>query len=59
MRVNAELTQAEVANRIGINVSTIISWENSRTYPTVPALKALCELYGCTMDDIFLPQKLS
>jgi DNA-binding XRE family transcriptional regulator len=59
MRVNAGLTQAEVANRVKINVATLISWENSRTYPTVEKLKELCKLYGCTIDDIFLPQKLS
>lgn len=59
MRVNAGLTQAEVANRVKINVATLISWENSKTYPTVEKLKELCNLYGCAIDDIFLPQKLS
>lgn len=57
MRVNAGLTQAEVANRVKINVATLISWENSKTYPTVEKLKELCKLYGCTIDDIFFTTK--
>lgn len=54
MRVNSGLTQVEVAKRVNINVSTLIKWEKSKSYPTVEKLKSLCDIYGCTFDDIFL-----
>ncbi len=59
MRVNAELTQAEAAKKVGVSKVTINSWENNKTYPNVVQLKKLCELYGCSVDDIFLPSVLT
>ncbi len=41
-RVNAELTQAQVAKSIGINVSTLIKWANRRTFPKSYRSKSLC-----------------
>lgn len=53
-RVNANLKQSEVAEEIGVNVTTIIKWEQGKTAPKSDQLKKLCVLYGCSMDDIFL-----
>lgn len=63
-RINAGLTQAEVRERLserGYNtaISTIVSWESERTFPTVPIFKALCEIYSCEMNDIFVPETLT
>lgn len=58
-RVNTGLTQETVCKDLGgIAKSTLINWEMMRTYPTVPQLKRLCELYNCKMDDIFVPETL-
>lgn len=62
-RVNARLTQAEVCKRLkdmgfATAQSTLVSWEQERTFPTVPIFKALCEIYECDMDDIFVPETL-
>ena len=57
MRVNAKLNQKEVAKTIGIAPNTLVSWENNYTAPDAIQLSKLCCLYGCKMDDIFLPEK--
>ena len=56
-RVNANLTQSEAAERIGVNRSTLINWENARSYPTIPQIKKIEEVYHCSYDDIFFDYK--
>lgn len=56
-RVNAELRQSEVAELMGTNVDRIKYLESKEgsariTYET---LLAMCAIYHCTPDDIFLP----
>lgn len=58
-RVNAELTQAQVAKSIGISESTLIKWENRRTFPRSYQLEALCNLYRVPVDCISLTKKSS
>lgn len=58
-RVNAKLTQKQVCDVLGVAVSTLIRWEQDETFPTAPQLKKLCEMYGCSMDDIFIPETLT
>ena len=63
-RVNAQLTQGDVCDalrRRGFSTakSTLISWESETTFPPVPIFKALCEIYGCNMNDIFVPETLT
>ena len=48
-----------VSKRLHRGKQTISSWETGKTEPKASELEALCELYGVTMDDIFLPQKLT
>lgn len=59
MRVNANLNQKQVAKELGIAPVTLISWEAHKTFPSVIQLNQLCKLYSCTIDDIFLPDKLA
>lgn len=54
-RVNAGFTQEQVAEKMGLNRSTIISWEKGRKVLKIWELDALCRIYGLTRDDIFLP----
>lgn len=55
-RVNANLTQQELAEAVGVTTQTINSWENGRREPKVSQAKALCETLGVRMDDIFFPR---
>lgn len=59
MRVNANYTQREAAKKLSVSDVTLISWETGKTAPTVKQLYNLCDLYGCTLDDIFLPCELA
>ena len=54
-RVNAKLSQREVAEAMKVNVGTISNWENGKTSLSAEQFKNLCELYKCPMDIIFLP----
>ena len=56
-RVNANLTQAQVATEIGVDKCTISKWECGKTAPKASQFIALCQLYSCQMDDIFLSTK--
>lgn len=52
-RVNAGLTQAEVADTLNISVGTLKNWESGKSFPKPPQINALCELYGVSYDNIF------
>ena len=59
-RVNAEMSQREAAERIGVDVSTVLKWEKGKTSPKALQLQKLCEVYGVdSVDSLFLQQKSS
>lgn len=55
-RVNAGLTQLEVAKKLRKNKQTIVNWEMGRSLPDVANFTALCSLYGADGNEIFLPK---
>ena len=59
LRVNAEMTQKEASEKLGVTQKTLQNWEEYRTSPTGAQLSRLADLYGCTLDDIFLPKILA
>lgn len=54
-RVNANLTQAEIARKMQISKQTIVNWENGKVIPKPAQLRMFCELCGISVDYIFLP----
>lgn len=55
-RVNAGLTQKEVAEKLNISNKTVCSWETGATTPNALQVETLCALYNVTYDHlIFLP----
>ena len=59
-RVNAGLSQDEVASLLQISNKTLSNWENGDTFPSAKRIESLCELYGVSYDDInFLPKKFA
>lgn len=55
-RVNAGLTQEEVARKVKKSKNTIVNYENGKSSPDMVTGQALAKLYGCSVDDlIFLP----
>lgn len=56
-RVNAGLTQDEVARELCISKSTIVNYEKYRTIPDIETAQKMARLYGVSVNDlIFLPK---
>ena len=56
-RVNAGLTQEEVAKALKVGKQTICSWEKGSSEPKMSQSRQLSELYNMPLDYIFLPSK--
>lgn len=54
-RVNANLTQTDLANELGVCKDTVKNWEMGRTSPTSAQLQRISEITGIPMSFIFLP----
>lgn len=51
-RVNAGLTQRDVAKAMNVSQNTIINWEKYVSTPTINQARALAELYKIPVDAI-------
>ena len=49
-RINANLTIAEAADKIGVGISTIKNWEAKKTFPNQPMIDKICEVYAVPYD---------
>lgn len=56
-RVNAELTQEDVAREIHVSKNTVINWEKGKVTPSFVVMQALSSLYKIPIDNIFLPNE--
>ena len=56
-RVNAGLTQSEVASALHVGKNTIVNWEKGVTEPSITQAKKLEEIYNMPLDYIFLPMR--
>ena len=54
-RVNAGLTQNEVAKVMGVSNVTISNWEKGKKYPTLIQAYNLAKIYGVTLNDFIIP----
>lgn len=52
LRTQKELTQAELADKVGVNRSMIAQYERGSKQPTLSMAKELCIALDCTLDDI-------
>lgn len=56
-RVNKNLTQAEAAKMLGISTETLSNYERGKSYPDVPIIKRMEDLYGLPYSElIFCPE---
>lgn len=51
-RVNKNMTQAEAAKALGIAVDTIRQYEAGNTFPDVPMIRKIEDLYSVSYNDI-------
>lgn len=48
-----KMTQEELAEKIQVSRQTISKWEMDMAYPEIDKVMMLCELFYCTMDNLF------
>lgn len=58
-RINAQMKQVDAAKQIGVSRAALISWETGKTSPKIENVIKLCQLYGVSTEDIFLPSKFA
>ena len=51
-RVNKEMTQIEAAEKLGIAVDTLRQYESGKTFPDVPMIRKIEDLYCVSYNDI-------
>lgn len=51
-RINLNLKQEDAAKMLGITQDTLSNWENGKTFPNVPQIKRIEELYGLPYSEI-------
>ena len=51
-REKHNLTQKELARKLKMSQSVIHFYECCGTYPTLPVLEAMADLYECTLDEL-------
>lgn len=56
-RVNAGLTQIDVAKAMNVGKQTIVNWEKGKSEPKMSQCRELSALYEIPLDNIFLPCK--
>ena len=55
-RVNAGLTQKEIAKRLGVSPVTYWKWESGQVEPRLSKYQQFCEVCGLRTEDIFMPK---
>ena len=50
LRQESQLTQAQLAERLGVSYQAVSRWENETTYPDIELLPAIAALFGVTVD---------
>lgn len=55
-RVNAGLTQKEIAKLLGVAPVTYWKWETGRVEPRFSQYQQICKVCGVENEDIFIPK---
>ncbi|WP_275006304.1 helix-turn-helix transcriptional regulator [Promicromonospora iranensis] len=56
-RLEREWTQADLATALGVSRQTVISIERGRFDPSLPLAFLIARIFGCTIEDIFTPDR--
>lgn len=54
-RVNAGLTQDDVAEKLHVSKQTVVNWEKGKSTPNFATLNELARLYNIPLENIRLP----
>ena len=56
-RVNSNLTQQDLAEKMGVSRSTVIDWESGKREMKTAYFYLFCRITGFSEDDILLPNR--
>lgn len=51
-RTKAGLSQAAVAEKLGVSAAAVCQWETGKTMPDSRKLPQIAELFDCTVDEL-------
>lgn len=51
-RLREDMTQSELAKKMGVSRTAISSWEIGRTEPSIGDIEKLSEIFGCLKTDL-------
>ena len=54
LRSERNLTQERLAMLLGVSRQSISKWESGKAYPELDKLTVICDLFGCTLDDLVM-----
>jgi transcriptional regulator with XRE-family HTH domain/uncharacterized membrane protein YidH (DUF202 family) len=54
LRSQRNMTQEQLAMLLGVSRQAISKWESEKAYPEMDKLLMICDLFGCTLDDLVL-----
>lgn len=52
VRATRNMTQEQLAMLLGVSRQSVSKWEAERAYPEMDKLLKLCDLFGCTLDEL-------
>ena len=58
MRTEKGLTQAELANQLGVTDRAVSNWENGRRMPDISFLPSLCDILDISMSELLKGERL-
>lgn len=56
-RINADMTQQQLADALGVDKGTVYNWESGKATPSSIHLRKISQLSKIPMDYIFVPDK--
>lgn len=51
-RLECNMTQTELAEKVGVTQGAIWQWENGKADPSLENLKKMATFMGCTIDEL-------
>lgn len=52
LRAEHNMTQEQLAMLLGVSRQSVTKWEAERSYPEMDKLLKICDIFGCSLDDL-------
>lgn len=59
LRKEQNMTQVDLANKLGITDRAVSKWENGRGMPDLPLIKPLCDALSISVNELFCGEKIN